>query len=117
MEVNVDLKEIMKNNVEATVLKEVQKVLIRNTIFFQRLHTAGIITMTGIVKDLNAIGRADVICVIRGQAIAIETKSLIGVQKTAQELWEKRFVRAGGHYYLIRDQFSLDTFKLEYKLI
>ncbi len=107
----------MNNKTEAPVLKDVKGVLIRNKIFFERLHTTGTITLTGIIKDLDALGRSDIIGCILGQAIAIETKSATGVQRTAQELWAKRFVRAGGKYYLIRDDVSLNAFKLEHNLI
>lgn len=106
----------MKNDKESTVLKEVKKFLIENNIFFMRLHTIGLPGQFGMIKDILAIGRSDLIGFHKGLFFAIETKSATGEQRLAQELFEKRITLARGKYYRIRDDEGIQQLKNDLKL-
>lgn len=47
-------------------------------------------------------GSADIIGVIRGHALAVETKTESGKQRDAQIMFERAWVKAGGIYILAR---------------
>lgn len=56
----------------------------------------------------SARGSADVLGVIDGQAIAIEGKTTGDKMSPDQIRWRERFINAGGWYYILTDQKTID---------
>lgn len=56
----------------------------------------------------SARGSADVLGVIDGQSIAIEGKTPGDTMSPDQVKWRERFEKAGGWYYILTDQKSID---------
>lgn len=98
---------------EAKVSDYLKKQLDKNGIFYERVNTMGVMTETGMRKDLAAIGRPDFFVFHEGRAYAIETKSSTGKLRLAQELWAKRFVHTRIEYYKINSKEGVDTIVLK----
>ena len=101
---------------ESKILQKVKKLLDQNNIMYERLQTTGIITDSGIMNDLTALGRPDILIFKDGKAYAVETKSNIGRQRVGQELWQKRALKNDIPYFLIRAIDDIQILAKELKL-
>lgn len=97
----------MKEHKVSDYLKE---RLDEHGIFYERINTTGVPCDDGMRKDLYALGRADFFIVHQGLAYAVETKSSTGKLRIGQELWQKRFKKAGGRVYVINSLEGVDGF-------
>lgn len=69
---------------------------------FWRNNTGRLPTASGQWVSFGCIGSGDVLGVLRGRAVAIETKSSTGEQRQSQIRFQARWEAAGGLYVLAR---------------
>lgn len=71
-------------------------------IFHYRNNTGAYKAEHGSFVRFGTVGSPDIICVINGQFIGIEVKSLKGKQNPDQIQFQKSVEKAGGRYILAR---------------
>lgn len=103
-------KDKPKSTREYKVSDYLKEQLDEHGIFYERINTTGVPCDEGMRKDLYALGRADFFIVYQGLAYAVETKSSKGKLRIGQELWQKRFEKAGGKHYVINSKIKVDEF-------
>ena len=90
----------MEYALESDLLKNFKKYMDAKNIFYERLNA---------IYRSDA-GKSDFLIVIEGRAHFIELKSRSGKQRIAQKLFEKRVLKSGATYTIIRDIVTLDSF-------
>lgn len=92
------IKPMKERNIKADILVELSKY--ENIIVWNN-PTGLFFTKTGIPVKVNTPGAADILGLIDGRFIAIETKTLTGRQRESQKAWEKNIVERGKGIYIL----------------
>lgn len=87
-----------ERNIKADILVELSKY--ENIIVWNN-PTGLFFTNNGIPVKVNIPGAADILGVIDGKFVAIETKTLTGRQRESQKAWEKNIVERGKGIYIL----------------
>jgi predicted LPLAT superfamily acyltransferase len=90
---------------EAPIQRAILDYLTLKRIFHYRNNSGAFVDSQKHFYRFGALGSPDIICVIKGQFVGIEVKTLKGKQSDHQKEFQERLEAAGGRYLLAR---SLD---------
>jgi len=90
---------------EKSILTCIINYLEVKRIFHWRNNVGATQIRAGYFCSFGSKGSPDIFCVINGQLIGLEAKTLKAKQSEDQKIWQKNLEEAGGKYYIVH---SLD---------
>lgn len=98
------------NTAEAKILDDMMAALMRlqPDIMYWRNNTGAFKADDRFVR-FGQPGSPDILGCYKGVAIGIECKSTIGKQSGSQKMWQSRWERAGGLYFMARNQETIEA--------
>ena len=97
------MKTRRANPSEGQIQKAVLNYLKLRQIPHWRMNVIGIPKMDGTFRPNSMAGFADVLVLIKGNAVALEIKSPSGRQTQKQKEFQKEFERGQGSYHIVRN--------------
>jgi penicillin-binding protein-related factor A (putative recombinase) len=87
---------------EKSLQKAILDYLTLKKVFHYRNNSGAFRTEKGGFYRFGAVGSPDIVCVIKGQYVALEIKGTYGKQSLGQKKFQEDLEKAGGSYFLIR---------------